>query len=72
MRERADLPGDSLDQDWMRMAQRADGDTADQVQVGVPVNVPDHAAGAAGQRYRRHSVGQHHARAITVLQQLSR
>ena len=44
----------------MAVAQDVDRDAAEQVQVGLAVDVGDHGAVAAGQRHRRGAVVVHH------------
>src|SRR5208283_5739900 len=49
-----------LDDRWVAMAEDVDRDAAEQVQVGLAVDVGDHGAVTAGQRHRRGAVVVHH------------
>jgi hypothetical protein len=64
------LLGDRRDDRRVRMAEGADGDPADQVQVLGAVDVPDDAAPAVIERDGRHAVGAHDGRGVPLLQLL--
>ena len=68
VRQPPGLVGHGLHDRRMRVPERADRDAGDQVQVGVPVDVPDHAAVAARQRDRRHAEGHHDRGGVPALQ----
>src|ERR1700678_3176213 len=49
------------------MPQHVDGDTAEQIEVGLAVHIGDHGAIAAGQSQRRDTVVVHHHRGPPLL-----
>ena len=60
--------GDRLDDGGMAVAENVDGDAAEQVDVGLAVDVGDHGTVAAGQRQRRGAVVVHHHAVPTLLE----
>src|SRR6516162_140273 len=71
MSDLAYLVGDRLDDGRVRVAERADRDAGDQVQVLVAVGVPHPAALAAGERQRRGAVVGHHRRLEPLAQRIA-
>ena len=60
MQERARLIGDRVGDLGMRVAERRDRETGEEVEVALALAVPEHGALAAHERDRQPAVGLHH------------